>query len=60
MQRHLLKAVVEDFWDNACQQRTADLQARVCVHLNQVQSEVFIDHEIVPEKLKMQLDVVVS
>ena len=52
---NLLKAVVEDFWDNSCHQGTAHLQTGVCVDLNQVQTEVFVNHEIITEKLKTVL-----
>ena len=49
--KHDLKAVVEDLGYDPRQQGTADFQARVSVHLDQVEAEVFVNHEIVTEEL---------
>jgi hypothetical protein len=46
---NLLKAVVEDFWDDACQERAADFKARVRIYFDQVQSEIFVKHKIISE-----------
>lgn len=51
---HLLEAIVEDFWNDAGHERTADLQAGVRIHFDEVETEVFIDHEVVPEELWRQ------
>ena len=45
----LLKAVVEDLWDDAGQERAADLKAWIGIDFNQVEAEVFIKHEVVTE-----------
>lgn len=48
---HLLEAVVEDFWDDPCQQRATDLETGVRVYFDQIESEVFVDHEVVAKQL---------
>ena len=48
---NLLKAVVKHFWDDSCQKWAAHFQARVRVHLNQVESEVLVDHKVVAKEL---------
>ena len=52
---HLLKCIVEDFGNDACQKGTADLKTRVGVHLYQVKPEIVIKHEIVAKKLKIRI-----
>ena len=52
---HLLEAIVEDFRDDSSQEWTAHFQTRVRVHFNEVEFEIFIDHEIVTEKLWEQI-----
>lgn len=50
------EAIVEDFWNDAGHERTADLQAGVRIHFDEVETEVFIDHEVVPEELECVLE----
>ena len=47
--RYLPETVVEDLWDDAGQERAADLKAWVGIDFNQVEAEVFIKHEVVTE-----------
>ena len=44
---NLLKAVVKYFWDDSCQKWTADFEAWVRIYLNQVESEVLVNHKVV-------------
>lgn len=48
---YLPEAVVNNLRNNASKERTADLQTGVGVHLDQVEFKVFINHEVVTEKL---------
>ena len=50
--KHDLKAVVEDLGYDPRQQGAADFQARVSVDLDQVEAEVFVNHEIVAKDLE--------
>ena len=43
------EAVIEEFWDDPSQQRTADFKTRVRVALDQVDFELLVDHEVVAE-----------
>lgn len=49
---YLPKAVVNNFWNNAGKERTANLQTGISIDLNQVKFKIFVDHEVVTEKLK--------
>jgi hypothetical protein len=46
------KGVVQHFRNNACQKGARGLQARVGIHLDQVDPEVLINHEVVTEDFK--------
>ena len=52
---NLLKAVVKHFWDDSCQKWAAHFQARVRIHLNQVESEVLINHKVVAKELNRRM-----
>ena len=53
----LLKAVVEEFRDDAGEEGTADLEAWVRIDFDQVEAEVFIDHKVVTKELKYKVEV---
>lgn len=49
--RLIPEGIVENFGNDAGKKRAGYLETGVCVDLDQVQLEVFVKHEIVPEKL---------
>ena len=52
---NLLKAVVKHFWDDSCQKWAANFQTGVRVYLNQVESEILINHKVVAKKLNIKM-----
>ena len=44
--------IVQQLWDDACQQRRAYLQVRVCVALNQVDLELLVQHKVIAKYFK--------
>ena len=47
----LLEGVVEDFGDYAGEKWATYFKAGVCVYLDQIQPEIFVNHEIIAKQL---------
>ena len=49
------KAIIQKFWDNPCEQWTADFEGWICILFDQIDLEVFVNHKIIAENLEAVL-----